>query len=184
MINIGTLHAKIGNYVTFDVSLLFDMQYNNFNFQLGYELAGHGAEKHKGFIDTIAANTYVVYSPQLTTDYITAAIGGNNAVSASGIENTVSSFGINGDVTTTAPTVQELITANESTVAVANSWLNVNSALAGAAISNAVVGAINYTWRDNDYVPCIGIYGKAEFDGYHHNTADIYTVGLQGNVSF
>ncbi len=184
MINIGTLGAKIGDYVTYDMSLLFDFQYNNFDFQLGYELAGHTKEKHKGFNDTIAANTYIVYAPQDDADNVSVAIGGHDAASAKGIEPTaVGSFGINGDITTSAPTYGELITG-DLTVAVENSWLDVNSALAKTVISHAVVGAINYTWRDNDYVPCIGLYGKAEFDGHNHNTTDLWTVGLQGNVSF
>ncbi len=183
-INITTLHAKIGDYVNFDVSALFDMQYNNFNFQLGYNLGGQSAEKHKGFTDTITANTYIVYAPTLAADYITAAVGGNNAVSATGVTNVEGNFSINGDITTTVPAVLELTTANEATIAITNSWLDTNSALAKTIIAHSVVGAVNYTWRDNEYVPCVGIYGKAEFDGKDHNTADLWAVGLQGNVSF
>ena len=185
MINIGTLEAKIGDYVNFDASLLFDYQYNNFDFQLGYNLGGHTKEKHKGFVDTIAANTYMVHVPGLAGAQIDLAIGASgDASTVSGATNIADNFSINGDITTVVPTVAELITANTTSVAIANSWLDTDSALAKTAIAHAVVGAMNYTWRDNDYTPCLGIYGKAEFDGNNHNTADLWAVGVQGNVSF
>lgn len=183
MINVGTLGAKIGDYVTFDVEFMFDLQYNNFNFNLGYECAGHSKEKHKSFVDAIAANTYVVHVPIATeTDLIDVAVGTADATTAQGCQNTTG-YGINGNIASLA-TLTELTTANATTVAIANSWLDTSSVLAPTAVSQAVVGAINYTWKDNDYLPSLGLYGKAEFDGHNHNTADIWTVGVQGNVSF
>jgi len=184
MINIGTLDAKIGDYVNFDASLLFDYQYNNFDFQLGYELGGHSKEKHKGFVDSIAANTYMVHVPGLAAARIDVAIGNADVSSVTGATNIADNFSINGDITTVVPTTAELITSTVTTVAIANSWLNTDSVLAKTAIAHSVVGAMNYTWRDNDYTPCLGIYGKAEFDGNDHNTADLWAVGVQGNVSF
>ena len=183
MINVGTLQAKIGNYVTFDMSLLFDWQYDNFDFQIGWELGGHSAEKHKVFIDTIPANTYIIHVPGVAGAAIDEAIGNADAQTANGAELLPGNFNVNGDITVT-PTLQELTQATQTTVALSNAALNTDSALAGTAISNAVVMGFNYTWRDHDFVPSIGIYGKGEFDGYHHNTADLFTVGLQGNVTF
>jgi len=176
MINVGTLAAKIGDYVTYDASLLLDMQYNNFNFNVGYELGGHTKEKHKSFIDTITSN-YVIHTPGYTGTLIDVAIGTADASSCTGA---ATNYGINGD--TTNLTVAELTTTTG--LVVSNSLLDTNSALAQTVISHAVVGAVNYTFRDNEYMPSLGLFGKGEFDGKNHNTASLWTVGVQGNVSF
>jgi len=179
MINIGTVAAKIGDYVTYDASLLLDMQYNNFNFQAGYELGGHTKEKHKGFTGTITANTYIIHVPGAanSTTEINANIAAADVSSTTGA---TANYGINGDTATLTTAAMTTTTG----LAISNSLLDVNSVLAGTVLSHTAVGAINYTWRDNDYAPCLGLFGKGEFDGLHHNTAALWTVGVQGNVSF
>ena len=181
MINIGTLSAKIGNFVNYEVSLMFNMQYNNFDFQLAYEFAGHSKEKHKGFSQTITGN-YIVYDPINALDNIRQTAG--TAGTAAG-ESGVNFLPINGNsLTPTAYTIADVTLTTGQADLITNSSLNINSALAPTVYSSSVIGGANYTWRDNDWLPCLGLYGKAEFSNSSNTTANIYMVGIQGNVTF
>lgn len=182
MINVGTLHAKIGDYVNYDANLLFNFQYNNFDFQLGYTFAGHSKEKHKSFVDDFSG-TYIISDP-------------NNAINVSSGAKDTDSTAVSGSTftpisgnVTGVPTAVEVVTGT-TTALIAESWLDKDSVLSPSTMSHAVVGGLNYTWRDNDWLPSLGLIGKVEFNGSHqegataHNTPDLYMVGVQGNVSF
>lgn len=180
MINITTLEGKIGDYVTYDANLLFNFQYNNFDLQLGYTFAGHSKEKHKGITGTVAS-TYIIHNP--ATSALDQASGTADATCATG----PAFLPINGNVTGITST--EVVTGTLTPV-ITNTFLNADSVLAPSTMSHAAVGGLNYTWRDNDWLPSLGLFGKVEFNGSHQagtnasNTADVFMVGVQGNVSF
>ena len=170
MINIGTQKAKIGMGVAYEMNLQLAYQRGNVGFDLGYSGGGHSKEKFGSFVDTIPANTYILYGAGVAD--ITSA-----ATSATGISKVT----VSGDQT--GSTNAAVITANQSTYCISNDSLNRDSALAPSVYSSTIYGDINYTWRDNDWQPNISLFGNVEFGG-SNKTLNTWGVGLQGNVSY
>jgi len=173
MINIGTQTAKIGINVAYEVNLQLTYQRNNFGADLGYSVGGHGGESFHSFVSAITPNTYVLYgtgaanvlNANATSSYTSVTVAGNET--AGGAATVVTS-------------------TNEATYCISNSGtngLNTASVLAPSSFSNAIYGDINYTWRDNDWMPNVSVFGGAEFGG-GNKTLSTWSVGLQGNVSY
>lgn len=169
--NITTLTAKIGIDVAYDANLMFHYTMGNLSLDLGYQVAGHGKEKHKEWVDTITADKYIVYGGAAAAD----ALAAND-------NNGYINLPISGFVTGATPAV--VGTTNNSTYTVINNNLDKDSALAGSALEHCVYGGLNYTWMDSDWMPGVGVFGSAHFSGDDNNSFDRWSVGVQGNVSF
>ncbi len=173
MINIGTQHAKIGINVAYEFNLQFTYQTGNVGFDLGYSGGGHGSEKFGSWVDTIPANTYVLYAPT-----------GANVAAANQL-NSVTAITVAGNATT-GGAATAVTTTNQATYCITNDGamgLNKDSALAPSVFSNCIFGDISYTWRDNDWQPNVSLFGNVEFGG-SNKTLSTWGVGLQGNVSY
>jgi hypothetical protein len=168
MINIGALKAKIGVDVVYDANLTFCYQMGNMSVDFGYQLSGHGKEKHKDWVTNVAANTYTLY------DYSSA-----DCNSAAG----VTQITISGNET--GQTVDALIAAAEYDASfVSSARLNKTSGLSPAALEHCVFGGLNYNWMDSDWAPGIGVFGSYHISGDDNHSFDRWSVGFQGNVSF
>ncbi len=171
MINIGTQHAKIGINVAYEFNLQFTYQTGNVGFDLGYSGGGHGSEKFGSWVDTIPANTYILYGSNGVADITSAA------TSATGMTKVTVAGNTTGNV------AAAVVTANQSTYCISNASLNQDSALAPSVYANTIYGDISYTWRDNDWQPNVSLFGNVEFGG-SNKTLSTWGIGLQGNVSY
>jgi len=169
MINIGTQHAKINVNVTYEANIQLSYVMGNVGFDLGYSAGGHGSESFSSWVDTIPANTYVLYGNGVAND------------STPNQSSAISQVQVNGNQT--GSTNAAVTTANQATYCISNASLNQASALAPSVFSNIIYGDINYTWRDNDWSPSVSLFGSAEFGG-SNKTPNTWSVGLQGNVSY
>lgn len=173
MINIGTQQAKIGINVAYEVDLQLTYQTGNIGLDLGYSVGGHGGEKFHSFVSSIPANTYVLYG-----------FTGANALLANQL-NSITAVTVAGDQTT-GGAATAVTTTNEATYCISNAGtngLNTASALAPSSFSNCIYGDINYTWRDNDWMPNVSLFANVDFGG-SNKTISTWGVGLQGNVSY
>jgi|GEM_PF-2940073 len=169
MINIGTQHAKINVNVTYEANIQLSYNMGNVGFDLGYSAGGHGSESFSSWVDTIPANTYVLYGTSGANDSAPNQTTGISQITVSGNQ--------------TGATTAVVTTANQSTYCISNASLNQASALAPSVFSNIIFFDVNYTWRDNDWSPNVSLFGSAEFGG-SNKTPNTWSVGLQGNVSY
>lgn len=169
MINIGTQHAKIGINVAYEFNLQFTYQTGNVGFDLGYSGGGHGAEKFGSWVDTIPANSYIIYGATVADASTALQPFGISKVTVSGNQ--------------TGSTNATVTTTNQSTYCISNASLNQASALAPSVYANTIFGDISYTWRDNDWQPNVSLFANVEFGG-SNKTLSTWGIGLQGNVSY
>lgn len=164
MINVGSLRAKIGVDVVYNGNLTFCWQMGNVSVDFGYQVAGHGKEKHKEWIDTITVDTYALY--ELTT----ADCGDVNA----GIPKIT----IAGD--NLGSTLDTAMAAGDSPF-ITNSRLNKDSGLMKSAVEHTLFAGVNYNWSDNEWNPGVGMLGSYHISGSDNNTFDRWSVGFQFN---
>ncbi len=164
MINVGTVKAKIGVDVVYNGNITFCWQMGNVSLDFGYQVAGHGKEKHKEFVDTIAADTYGLYD--FTTNNM------SNATFASKIQ-------IDGNTTGMTNVTAGAGNANWIT----NDRLVTDSALMKAAVEHTLFAGLNYNWSDNEWNPGVGMLGSYHIAGGDNNTFDRWSVGFQFNFS-
>ncbi len=174
MINVGTRQAKIGMDVAYDVTLMFIYQHGNFTVDFGYTAGGHSSEKFKSWVDSIAANTYVLWTPG-------TANAGATTTTAGSAQSTYAGVAVSGLISGTLTT---LSSSNYATYVIDNTKLDQSSALAPSAMGNVIFGGVNYCWMDNDWAPCLGGGASVEFSGSSNKTLDVWGIFLQGNVSF
>jgi hypothetical protein len=165
MINIGTQTAKIGLDVAYNGNVSFCWQMGNMSLDFGYQLAGHGKEKHEKWIDTITDGIYTVYdNTSIDLDAATAS----------------QLVKINGDASGTA-TAAAPVAANAATFAINNDRLNKDSGLMKAALEHCVFAGLNYNWADSEWAPGVGVLGSYHIAGSDNNTFDRWSVGFQFN---
>ena len=176
MINIGTRTAKIGIDVAYDASLMLNYHYNNWNIEAGYNLGGHSKEKFEKFTGTpITANTFALRNPAVNLTSAKAAVTTTAAYNTNMIQ-------INGNIV--GSTTGEFTTANLPTLALSDANLDTTSVLAPSVMAHTLFGGVNYTFRDTNWAPSIGVFGKAELCGNDNNSLNQWGVGAQFNLSF
>lgn len=166
MINVGSLKAKIGVDVVYNGNITFNWQMDNVSVDFGYQVAGHGKEKHKSWLDTIAADTYTLYD-----------LTGNNC---SAETNTVGIDKITISGNEAGQTVTATLAAG-SAAYIINDDLNKDSGLMKAAVEHTLFAGVNYTWSDNEWMPSVGALGSYHIAGSDNNTFDRWSVGFQFN---
>lgn len=168
MINVGALRAKIGIDVVYNGNLTFSWQMGNVSVDFGYQVAGHGKEKHKEWVDTITADTYVLYELQ------------NADLNTGGADDLAQpKVNISGDdLGSTAIAV----TAGSANYII-NDDLNKDSGLMKSAVEHTVFAGVNYNWSDNEWNPGVGMLGSYHISGSNNNTFDRWSVGFQFNFS-
>jgi hypothetical protein len=164
MINVGSLKAKIGMDVVYNGNVSFCWQMGNVAVDFGYQVAGHGKEEHKKFVDTITADTYGLYDVA-TADFVT------------GLNNMMPKINIKGNVLGTASAVGAAGSANFIT----NGRLKKASGLMKSAVEHCVFAGLNYNWSDNEWAPGVGLLGSYHISGSDNNSFDRWTVGFQFN---
>ena len=166
MINIGSLRAKIGVDVVYNGNLTFCWQMGNVSVDFGYQVAGHGKEKHKEWVDKIATDTYVLY------EYTNADL-----LLAGADDLAQPKINISGDDLGSTAVAVTAGSANYIT----NGRLNKDSGLMKSAVEHTVFAGVNYNWSDNEWNPGVGMLGSYHISGSDNNTFDRWSVGFQFN---
>lgn len=170
-INQCTQTAKIGVGVVYEANLQLSYMMNNINLDLGYSVGGRSGEKFGSFTSTIPANTFILYSA--------AVADASTALTTTGVTK-VTVAGNN-----TGAVAAAVTTANAATYTLSNTGtlgLNTASVLAPSVVTNEIYLNLGYTWRDNDWKPCVSLFGDVEFS--NNKSLSTWAVGLQGNVSY
>lgn len=164
VLNIASLKAKIGVDVVYNGNITFCWQMDNVSVDFGYQVAGHGKEKHKDWVEKITAQTYGLYNPA-----VDAPLDDENSIGAVNI----SGLAIAGTATA-APTV-------DNGFFITNDSLNEDSGLMKSAVEHTLFAGVNYTWSDNEWMPSVGALGSYHIAGSDNNTFDRWSVGFQFN---
>ena len=171
MINIGAQTAKISLDVVYEATIQFSYMTGNVGLDFGYSVGGHGAEKFSKWVSAITGN-YILYDP----------VNGGNVLNAANQATGSTMVTVAGN--TTGTTFAPVTTANQSTYLITNASLLQSSALAKSAMGQCIYGNLSYTWKDNDWTPCISIFADVEFSSPSNRSLNTWGVGLQGNVSY
>lgn len=174
-INQCTQTAKIGVGVVYEANLQLSYMMNNVNLDFGYSVGGRSAEKFGSFTSTIPANTFILYS--------STALNNADVANATAAATGVSKITVAGN--DTGATAASVITGNQATYTLSNTGtlgLNTASVLAPSVVTNEIYLNLGYTWRDNDWKPCVSLFGDVEFS--NNKSLSTWAVGLQGNVSY
>lgn len=167
--NIASLKAKIGIDVVYNGNITFCWQMDNVSVDFGYQVAGHGKEKHKSWVDTITASTYALYDSTSTDAATMDALDNNQAVDLVAISGLIT-----GQATAATPSA-----ANGFFIS--NDSLNKDSGLMKSAVEHTLFAGVNYTWSDNEWMPSVGALGSYHIAGSDNNTFDRWSVGVQFN---
>ena len=188
MINIGTQKAKIGVGVVYDATLQFAYMMNNVNIDLGWSIGGRSGEKFSSFVTNVPANSYILYDSNTVTALISNALTANQTNGVSKITVAGNDTGATAAAVTTTNQATYCIssstttTTNGVTTAATGIGLDTASALAPSVVSNCLYLNLGYTWRDNDWCPCVSLFGNVELS--NNKSVNTWGIGLQGNVSY
>lgn len=157
--NVTTLECKVQNDVQGDAAIMFDYKNCGFTFDVGYNVWGRTKDKIS-ITGTIPANTFGVQGGTLTT-------GGtiNDTQSLSQIDGT-------------------FLPADPDAVAITVASLNVDSAAHPSTLSHTVFAHFGYVWENCDYMPFLGVGGRAEFAGKKNTAFNQWGVWLKGGFGF
>ncbi len=182
---VNSVFAVEGNFAT-------GINYNDSNWNVGVIGEVWGRTQEKLSIDTCRAlqyrdnqtldqnlNNYVVVGRQV------AAYGATAASSYCEPKATInqSQDYFNGQGTAPEGVVTATDTANHisSDYSVA---LDVCGAAAAEAITGKITGNIGYTWKDNDKVPQVSIFGGAEFPAHRKDAPRLWSAGIQFSCQY
>ncbi|MEX0671911.1 MAG: hypothetical protein WD068_00995 [Candidatus Babeliales bacterium] len=150
-----------------DVTALLSYKSECWLFDLGYNFWGRSQEQCDSTCFDIPEKTYGIKGIQPMCNGASANL---TTASQSTIQESIGTDG-QGD----APNIP---------IFVSNKDLNVYSALAPSAISNAFVFHAGYLWESSDYTPYLGLGGKIEFSGDCNTTLDQWALWLKGGLTF
>ncbi len=179
MINVGTREAKMSIGVAYEATLQFAYLMNNVNIDLGWSIGGRSKEKFSEFVTNVPANTYILYDSNAVGGTTSNALTANQANGVSKITVAGNDSGATAAAVTTANQSTYCITSASTTAGLA---LDTDSVLAPSVVSNCIYLNLGYTWRDNDWCPCVSLFGNVELT--NNKSVNTWGIGLQGNVSY
>lgn len=158
--NATTLNADVTINVMGEFVILFDYQWSNVSFDIGYNLWGRSQESIT-LTGTIPANTYGVL--------------GRTFINGNGANLTNSQAMING---------VGYLTVGDGTAPVflRREDLDVKAAQAPAAFTNKIFGHLGYTFEGCYYAAFMGIGAEVEFSGIRNNAFNQW--GVWGKIGF
>lgn len=157
--NVLCCDVKVGVDAMFDGALMFQYDWCDYSFGLGYNLWLRSREKARSICCDLAENTY--------------GVAGNRLFTAAQINQTQSQATI-GDCGTDV---------DATTVFIKPTDINVCPALHPRAFSNKVFSFLGYNWRDCEWQPYALIGAEVEF-GNNNKAVDQWGVILKGGISF
>ncbi len=172
MINIGTRTAKISLDVVYEATLQFSYMTGNVGLDFGYSIGGHGAEKFSKWVDSSITGNYILYD----------STNGGNVLNAANQATGATKVTVSGNDTGT--TNAAVITSNQTTYLITLASLNQENSLAKSAMGQCIYGNLSYTWKDNDWTPCVSLFADVEFSSPSNRSLNTWGIGLQGNVSY
>lgn len=163
-------------------ALMFDFNFGNWSWGLGYEGWARSCEKLRVSCkcpDPINLNEYVVLGRQ--TPYSDEGIPLNNAEPLATIGKSIDRHNNTSDrpvgvVSATDPANRIPENLNDA--------LNICGQKAHAAYTSKAFTQAAYTWKDSDYSPFIGFMGSAEFSHKDNSAARFWSIGVQGGLAF
>jgi len=181
-VNITTAGVSSSFAVEGNFALIFDFHWNNWSLALGYE--GWGRYCEKLFFDcacpgSIDYNQYAVLGRQLAS-----------GVSTSFYTEPAATIGQSQDTVTTAgaftSTIVDATLSKNRIPSIIEEALDIEGQIARAVYTSKPFIQFQYTWRDCDYNPYLGLSGGAEFpNGKIKNAAiKFWQVGVQGGIAF
>jgi hypothetical protein len=164
LINHTTLEAESKYNAMGDVTVGLCYETGNWAVDLGYNGWGHSAEKLT-LTGTLAADTYGLLSRDVRLYDGTPAVTNEVAKDAS----------INQQGTGAAVAAGSYVAQTD---------LDIDSAVQQSAFTSKVFGGIGYNWKDSDYCPHLRVFGEFEYSHSDNNALPSWAVGVEGGVSF
>ena len=165
--------------ILYDVSLNLCYTSGNLRINGGYQLNGHGKEKHKSWVDTLAGSKYGLLATSATGISGATTGAASSSVAAAGGNNDDSSTTVTVSGNTGA-TVSAPFTAARS---LTHADLNTASGLAPSAMAHRLHGGVHYSWADSEWEPAVGVYGGGQL-GQDNTALSGWFVGFNGSVCF
>jgi len=208
-VNVTTLPVHSTFNIEGNISLMLDMQMDNYNFAIGGEFWGRTKEKlsfnPRDLVNNNVANLndFAVLGRQISDD----ASGYNpaNPVSATNyiaqialcqplarINKSLDRVDVNTPIATpyTLPTydttqIKDARLAVNRIPADFSESLDIEGAAAGQAMTARIFGQLGYGFKECRYTPHVSIIGSAEFVPNQSNAmTNLWSVGAQGSISF
>jgi len=180
-INITTIGVNSSFAIEGNFAAVVDFHWSNWSMALGYEGWGRTCEKLS--IDcacpgSVNFNDYAVLGRQ--TPYTTGGVALNLSEPLATISKSQAR------ATTATATIVDATVATNRIPDQAKEALDIDGQVARSAYTSKPFAQIQYTWRDSDYNPYIGVSGGAELSqGNTKNAAvSFWNVGVQGGLAF
>lgn len=184
-VNITTIGVESTFNIEGNFALGFNMHWNNWSFEIGYEGWGRSCEQLTLCAtcpSTINFNEYAVLGRQ--TPYATSGTPLTALTLCEPLANIGESENHVNTFTPTAEIKDASLSANRIPQDPATA-LNIDGQRASQIYTSKPYAEFRYTWSENEYAPYLAIMGGAEIPNTHKNeAAKMWNLGFNGGIAF